>query len=82
MILNGADQGKRPTLHIAWDEKTQTVALGFNPEEFRSWDFIIALFEMAKAGAQQQKAAQVVMQMQAEAQQQAAISKILKHPIQ
>lgn len=59
-------------IHIDFDAQTQTVNLTLNPLEFRTWDFVLGILEMAKLKAQQMRQEALMnqmMQQQAQAQQ-------------
>lgn len=36
-----------PTIVVKWDPEKQLVGIGFNPDHFKTWDFVIACLEMA-----------------------------------
>lgn len=44
-----------PTIQVTWDQDKQEVNFGFNPQEFRDWDFIVMVLggahEKAKRAA-------------------------------
>lgn len=46
------DAPKLPTLALVWDAEAQRVRLQFDPADFRTWEFVIALLEMAKQAAE------------------------------
>lgn len=50
--LEGVEPKPLPHLSIEWDERNHRVRLNFDPDEFKSWDFIIALMEMGKLNAE------------------------------
>lgn len=56
-------------LDVRWDPQTQEVDLRFNSQEFRSWNFVVAVLDQAKAKAEmilrQQQTAAMMAQMQA-----------------
>ncbi len=66
--------GALPAIHVGWDGVNQGVQLGFDKTQFRSWDFIICVLEMAKAQAEDRRriglAQQAQMQMMQAAQDQ------------
>ena len=60
-----------PTLHVVYDPLKQAVGIQFEATDFKTWDFVLAILDMAKMKAQtQQKMAQVAMLQQAAAMQQ------------
>ena len=74
-------EGKQlPALAIGWDADKQQVLLDFNPEHFRTWDFVLALLQMAQRKAETQLRSQQVQAM-AEAQQQAQQNALLRKQI-
>ena len=64
---NGEVKAELPTIKLTWDPANQSVGLKFDPKEFKSWDFILALLEQAKLGADVQRQMHIgrVMQQQA-----------------
>ena len=57
---------------ITWKPEEQTVGLNFDPKEFKTWDFLIAVMDIAKRHCEAQARtaqAHTLMQKQAEAQQ-------------
>ncbi len=48
-----------PTIHVGWNPETQDVMLKFDPKEFKTFTFMIAVLDMAKAKAE--KMQQVAM---------------------
>jgi hypothetical protein len=60
-----------PQLSIAWNAETQMVQLGFDPDHFKTWDFILAVLDMARQNAEQMKelAKLAAMQQRAKAHQ-------------
>jgi hypothetical protein len=77
MQENGQDL---PGIQVLWDEKTQNVVLRFDPKQFRSWPFMIAVLEMASKEADKQwrlSQMNALVQQQQEAQQaQAMVQKL------
>lgn len=53
-----------PTLAIGWDSELQSVALNFNPDQFKTWDFVIAVLDMAKQKAQEAQRMAALARMQ------------------
>jgi hypothetical protein len=77
--MNNGDQ-KYPAIKVIWNPETQAVALDFDPKEFKTWNFVLALLGMGiETGKQQMKMDQVkgMMQAQAEAQHAAKIKQML-----
>lgn len=69
------DGTQLPTIKLVWDAEQQVVRVEFQPEEFKTWDFVLAVIEMGKKTAEfKQRVGQManVQQHQA-AQQQAAM---------
>ncbi len=73
-----------PKIEVRWDAATQNVQLDFDTKQFKSWDFLVAVLDMAKAQAEfnrrmaQQMAAQQAMQQQVmAAQEQEAVKRLL-----
>jgi hypothetical protein len=63
-------QEHHPTIQVLWDEKTQNVALRFDPKEFRSWPFMIGILEMAAKECDKQWRLSQMMQLGQQAQEQ------------
>lgn len=62
-----------PTLKITWDGFNQHVNLDFKPEEFKRWEFVIALLKIATDQAKARFAqAQQISMMNAMQEQQRA----------
>jgi hypothetical protein len=66
------EEKKLPAFAIFWDAEAQGVAFDFDPLQFKRWDFVLALLDMARQKAEflkgQTQMAQA-MQRQVEAQQ-------------
>ncbi len=79
--------GDKPTpqvagIHIDFDVNTQTVTLTFDQTQFRTWDFVLAVLDMAKRQAEmmrQHALMNAAMQQQAQAQQAGQILRNLRH---
>ncbi len=69
-----------PTLAIGWDEATQNVHLGFNADQFRTWEFVIAVLEMAKMKAQEAQRMSALARLQ-KAEQDRRISEQIRRTI-
>lgn len=72
-----------PTIEIAWDQDIQDIKLVFDHEQFKTFDFMLGLLEMARIrlDAQRQLSFAQAMQakaMQQQAQQQAAMQQARK----
>ena len=67
---NGQIEQPIKKLVLEWNPERQDVGLSFDPAEFKSWEFIIAILEMAKqkAGGIQKVMQMQHMQQQAQAQ--------------
>ena len=50
--MNDETPATPPTLSITWNADEQTVGLKFQPSEFRNWQFVLAVLEMAKQAAE------------------------------
>lgn len=70
--VNVANQAEPPTIRLIWNAEQQSVDIGFNAAEFKNWDFIIAVLDMAKRNAEEQVRQNrlALMQQQALAAQQ------------
>ncbi len=73
-----------PTIKVSLDAATQTVALDFDTKQFKTWDYLIAVLDMAKAHAEMnrrmaQNAAmqQMAQQQMIAAQEEAAVKRLL-----
>lgn len=80
-LINGEGQRQVPVLGVAWDAETQTVQFVFDNQQFRKWEFVIGLLEMAKKEAEHRLAMwrlQQMQQAQLNAQQEEAIRKTLR----
>jgi hypothetical protein len=80
--VNGSLQAQdaQPCLKIYWDAERQDVRLEFNTQVFRTWSFVQAILDMAKAAAEsQQKMAQLaaMQQQQQQARQAEAVRRHL-----
>lgn len=71
-----------PTLSVGWNAEAQGVALHFDPKQFRSWEFVVGVLQMALAKAEQAQRLQHAQQMQRavmeQAQNQALRQQILR----
>ncbi len=64
----GAPENKKlPTIEVKFDPATQQIGIVFKVEEFKTWDFIVAVLEAAKQQAivSGQMARMMAMQQQA-----------------
>lgn len=56
-------------IDVVWNPETQEVDLRFDNKQFRSWNFVVAILDRAKAKAEmilrQQQTAAMMAQMQA-----------------
>ena len=52
MDENGQDKMKLPAIVIGWDEAAQAHAMQFNPAEFKTWDMVLAVLDMARSEAE------------------------------
>lgn len=55
---------KLPAISVGFDAETQGVALQFDPKAFKSWEFVLAVLEMAKLKAEAQYRVQLAANMQ------------------
>lgn len=53
-----------PAVTVGWDSVTQGVHLDFDPAEFRSWNFVIAILKMAVGAAEHQQKVSMLAQAQ------------------
>lgn len=51
-------------IRIGFDPVAQDVSLKFKPEEFKNWDFLLAVLDMAREKAKLMKQQQMMAQMQ------------------
>ncbi len=58
-----------PTITIAWNQEVQAVGLKFDTKEFKTWDFIIAVLDMARQSAEMQKRVGQMQNLQQAGQQ-------------
>ena len=63
------DPAFKNLIAIQWDPDTQEVMLDFKPAEFKTWDFVLAVLEMAKTYAEQRRKEAVMVAMQKAAMQ-------------
>jgi hypothetical protein len=73
---------KKARIEVLWDHGRQKVGLKFDTADFVTWDFIIAILEMAKMEAESQRkiAQMVAMQRQIDmAQQDEALRRKIGH---
>lgn len=66
-ILKPIDQ--LPQIKIGWNEKAQTVEMDFDPQNFKSWEFVVAALRMALMKAEDTRRLVMAAQMQMQAQQ-------------
>lgn len=53
---NGNPVAKQlPAVAIGWDAENQKIQLQFDNKQFKTWDMLIAVFELAKLEAQSQR---------------------------
>lgn len=62
MLLNG-EVKKVPAILIGWDQETQTVGVQFDSQQFKTFDFLIAVLDMAKGWAQDAKRQKIMATM-------------------
>ena len=59
-----------PCIVLAWDQDAQSVRVQMDPAQFKTWEFVLAVLEMAKSWATfQQRNGQAVAMQQAMAEQ-------------
>ncbi len=71
-----------PAILVGWDNDSQLVHLKFDTKQFKSWDFVLAVLEMAKSRAQDEKKKAQMEAMRHQvlhAAQAEAIKKSLRH---
>ena len=75
-------EGKQlPAIAIGWDAEVQDVAVQFDPKSFKTYEFVIAVLDMAKSKMEKIVKMQHVQQLQAnaaEAQRTQALMQKLK----
>lgn len=47
--------GSLPAIDVIWDSDKQTVLLGFDRDQFKTWEFVVAVLDMAKSFAETQR---------------------------
>lgn len=77
-----------PTIKVTFNPETQAVGIGFEPSEFKSWDFVVATLDMAKSFAEfnrnlqrAQQAQMAAMQAAAEQQQAAQLASNIRRSL-
>lgn len=53
-----------PTIKVLWDPEKQEVSVQFQTDQFKTWDFVDAILNMAKAKCQEANRMSKVQQMQ------------------
>jgi len=53
-----------PTIKIIWNPETQSVSVSFPTKEFKNWDFVCAVVEMAKVQCEDQRKQVLLANMQ------------------
>ena len=77
--MESNDQKKKlPTLEITWDASTYDICLNFKEEDFKNWEFVIAILEMAKIRADQTRKQTMLLGMQQAAETAALRKKIMR----
>lgn len=78
--MSGENGGALPAIRVDWDQVKHLPTVSFDRRDFRSWDFVIAVLEMAvQACKDQRQMAQVEgfrRQMQEQAQAQAIANRL------
>lgn len=69
-----------PAIHVSWDALSQSVDVQLNPQEFKTYEFVLALLDMAKERVQSLRKMAQINQMQQQAVQ-AAQAQQLAHRI-
>ncbi len=72
---NGEAGIQLPSIIIGWDEEAKTAHLGFDKENFKNFEFVLAVLNIATQQVEAMKRAAQLQQMQQQMQeaQQAAI---------
>lgn len=68
-----------PAILIGWDQETQQVALKFDSVHFQTWDFVLAVLDMARRQAEDKKKESLFNTMQNAAQNQALEKQIRRN---
>ena len=79
-LQNGGPQ-QLPAITIGWDSYHQLVRVHFDTDQFRTWDFALAVLDMAKKEIERQQKTAMINQMQqqaSEAQQAQALAQKLQ----
>lgn len=56
-----------PTISIGWDPEAQTFRLYFDPDEFKTWDLVLAALDSAKRTAEDARRQSHLQAMQQQA---------------
>lgn len=79
MLEANGEMQQFPTIKVAWNEETHQVGVAFDTREFKTWDFVISVLEMAKRQAETQARIVQMNALQAQAQEQAQIQALRKN---
>lgn len=44
-----------PTIHVGWNAEAQDIAMTFDSDEFKTWNFLVKVLEMALDRAKEQQ---------------------------
>lgn len=65
-----------PAIMVGWNAESQTVHLAFDNQQFKTWDFVITLLEMAKLQAEDKKRMAVMANLQQQSQERAMAERV------
>lgn len=68
---------KKPTLIIEWDAEKQQAQVSFDSQQFKTWEFVLAVIEMAKLQSETNRRVAEVMSIQKQAAESARVRAIL-----
>lgn len=68
---------KKPTIIIEWDADRQQAVVSFDSTQFKTWEFVLAVIEMAKLHAETNRRVAEVMNIQRQAAENARVQAIL-----
>ncbi len=71
MDINNGGPKQLPAIAIGWNAEAQIVEIQFDPAHFKTWDFVIALLDMAKLQAENNRRLAQLRAMQQQSQDEA-----------
>jgi hypothetical protein len=82
-MLSGGngEKAQLPAIAVGWDAEAQGIQLQFDPGQFKTWEFVLAVLEMAVRHAETQHrlgSLQKAQLLQAQALQEEAIRRQLR----